>query len=120
MVLQERVDDKNGLQVMDILSLLSLSENINFWADVSLSNFRKLGLHVVGESSKFFDIDRLSCLNVVANVLDEGFPDDDVLSLWLKRFQISCSSLRRHVVLSWILVSMLQDPVNDLLNIQHF
>ena len=110
MVLQERIHNENWLQVMNILSLLSLSENINLWADIPLSDFRELGLDVVSEGSEFFNVDGFACLNVVANILDQGFPDDDVLGLRLKRFQVRCSSLSRIVVLSWVLISMLKNP----------
>jgi len=97
--------------MMNIFSLLSLGENINLWTNISGCNFWKLSLHVVSESTEFLNVDRLSCLNVVSNILDQSFPDDDVLCFWLKRFQVRCSSLSRVVVLSWIFVSVLKNPM---------
>ena len=111
MILQKWIHNEHWLQMMDILSLLSLSENVNLWADISLSNFWKLSLNIVGKSSEFLNVDRFTSLNVVSDVLDESFPDDDVLSFWLKRFQISSSSLSRIVVLSWVLVSVFKNPI---------
>ena len=111
MILQKWIHNEHWLQMMDILSLLSLSENVNLWADISLSNFWELSLNIVGKSSEFLNVDRFTSLNVVSDVLDESFPDDDVLSFWLKRFQISSSSLSRIVVLSWVLVSVFKNPI---------
>ena len=110
MVLQERIHNENWLQVMNVLSLLSMSEHINLWADIPLSDFRELGLDVVSEGTEFFNVDGFASLNVVANILDQGFPDDNVLGLRLKRFQVRCSSLSSIVVLSWVLISVLKNP----------
>ena len=57
MILQKWVNDEHWLQMMDILSLLSLSENINHTTKVSLGNFWELSLDVVGECSEFLHID---------------------------------------------------------------
>lgn len=57
MILQKWVNDEHWFQMMDILSLLSLSENINLRTNVSLGNFWELGLDVVSECSEFLDID---------------------------------------------------------------
>ena len=57
MILQKRVNNEHWLQMMDIFSLLSLSENINLRTNVSLGNFWELSLDVVGECSEFLHID---------------------------------------------------------------
>ena len=56
MILKEWVNNENWLKVMNVFSLLSLSENINLRADVSLSNLRELSLHVVSECTEFLHI----------------------------------------------------------------
>lgn len=55
-VLNERINDKNRFEVMNIFSILSLSENINLRANIPLSDFRKLSLHIVSEGSEFLHI----------------------------------------------------------------
>ena len=42
--------------MMNILSLLSLGENVDLWASISLSNLWELSLDVIGEASEFFDV----------------------------------------------------------------
>jgi len=56
MILEKWINNKNWFKMMNILSLLSLSENVNLWADISLSNFRKLSLHIVGKSTEFLNV----------------------------------------------------------------
>ena len=56
MVLNQWVDHEYWLQMMNILSLLSLGENVHLWAGISLSNLRELSLNVIGEASEFFDV----------------------------------------------------------------
>ena len=57
MILQKWINDEHRFQMMDIFSLLSLSENINLRTDISLGNFRELSLDIVSECSEFLDID---------------------------------------------------------------
>ena len=56
MVLYQWVDHEYWLQMMNILSLLSLGENVDLWASISLSNLWELSLDVIGEASEFFDV----------------------------------------------------------------
>ena len=55
--MDERINNEYWFEMMNIFSLLSLSENINLWTDVSLGNFRELSLDIVSECSKFLDVD---------------------------------------------------------------
>ena len=113
MVLQERVNNEDWFQMMDIFSFLSLSEDVYLWTNISLCDLRQLGLYVVSESAEFLDVDGFTSLDVIADVLDQGFPDDDVLSFWLQRFQVGSGSLGGHVVLSRVLVTVLKDPIDS-------
>ena len=107
MILQKWIYNENWFEVVNVFSFLSLSENINLRTNISLGNFWELSLNVVGKSSKFLDINRFTSCDVITNILDQSFPDDDVLSFWLKRFQVRCSSLSGLIVLSWVLGSIL-------------
>ena len=110
MVLDQWVDHEYWLQMMNILSLLSLGENVDLWASISLSNLWELSLDVIGEASEFFDVHRFSCSHILSDVFDQGFPDEHVLGLWLKRLKVARGSSSRCVVLSWVFWTMGQDP----------
>jgi len=56
-VLEAWINNKYWLQMMNILSLHSLSENVRFRAGLSSGDFRELSLDIVGEATKFLDID---------------------------------------------------------------
>jgi len=79
--------------MVDVLSLLSLSEDINLWANLSLSNLWELSLNVECKSSELFNIDTSTSSNIVIQVLDQGFPDNDHLGFWLQWLQVCRCSL---------------------------
>lgn len=111
-VLQEWIDHEDWLQVMNILSFHALGPDVDLRTNRSLSNLGELSLHIVGEGSELLDVDAPSGLDVVLDILDERFPDDQHLSFRLKRLEVRRCSLSRLIVLSWVLVSVLQDPVS--------
>lgn len=111
MILQDWVHNKNRLKVMNILSLLSLSENINFRTNRSLSNFWELCVHIIGECSELLDINTSTSPDIVTKIFNQSFPNDDHLGLWLQWLQISYSSLSWIVVLSWVFISILENPM---------
>ena len=55
---------------------------------------------------------------MLLNVLNEGLPNDEVLCLWLQWFHTGRSSICGHVVLSWILIAVFQNPIQDKVNQQ--
>jgi hypothetical protein len=98
---------------MDMLSLLSLGEDINFRTNGSLSNLWQFSLDVEGEAAELFDVHGSSSSNVLVKVLNKSFPDDHVLSLWLKWLEAWGASLGGVVVLSWVLSSVLENPTKS-------
>jgi hypothetical protein len=101
--------------MMDIFSFLSLSEDIDFWAYLSLTmNLRQLSLHIESKTSEFLDVDRSSGSDIVSNVFNKCFPDYYELCLWLKWLQVWGCSLSRLIMLTWIFVPVCKDPDKDL------
>jgi len=74
--LKVSVHYEDRFQMMNIFSLLSLLEDVNFWANGPGGDFGKLSLAIVGESTKLFDIDTSASSNVVSNVLNKCFPNN--------------------------------------------
>ena len=106
------VNHEHWSQVMHMLSLLSLSEDIDLRTNGSLSDLWQLGLDVEGEATKLLDVHGSSGSDVFVDVFDEGLPDDHVLGLWLKWLEAWGASLGGVVVLSWVLGSILENPAN--------
>jgi len=108
--------------MVNIFPFLSLGPDVSFWTDLPLAvDLWELRLHVVSKCTESFDIDRSSSSNIVAHILDQGFPNNYKLRLWLEWFEIGLGSLSGLVVLSWIFMTIFQDPVNDLFDIHwHF
>ena len=106
------VNHKHWGQVMNMLSLLSLSEDIDLRANGSLSDLWQLGLDVECEATELLDVHGSSGSDVLVDVFDEGLPDDHVLGLWLKWLEAWGASLGGVVVLSWVLSSILENPAN--------
>ena len=71
MVLKVWVANENWLQVMNITSFNSLSENVHFWANRSISNLRELSLAIECEASEFLNVHTASSLKVLMNILNE-------------------------------------------------
>ena len=56
-VLELIVNHEDGLQVMDVLSVLPLGEDVHLWADGSRGDLGQLGGDVVSETPKGLDVD---------------------------------------------------------------
>ena len=102
MVLQIWIHDKDWLQVVDVLSLFLVRMQVDGWANASLGDLWQLRLHVKRETTKLFNVDRPSCLDVFTNIFDKSLPDNHVLSFWLQRLEVWCNSLGRMVMFARI------------------
>lgn len=109
-VLDFGVDNEDGLQVMNVFPLDPLREDVHLRTDIPVSNLWQLGLHVESEAAETLHVDAATCLQMLLKVLDERFPDDKVLCFGLQRLHAWGSAVRRHIVLPWILVAILQNP----------
>lgn len=109
-VLDLGIDDEDWLQMVDIAPLESLSENVQFRTDGSVSYFRQLSLNLIREAAKVFNVYTSASLQVLLNVPHERLPDNQVLGLRLEWLHTALSPTGRHVVLSWVLVTVFKDP----------
>ena len=107
MSLEWLINNKHWFQMVNVFSFLSLSEDINLWVNILLSmNLWQLSLNIECKASKFLNVNRSSSSDIVTDVFNQGFPDNNELCLWLKWFQVCWGSLCRLIMLSWILVSV--------------
>jgi len=107
--------------MMNVFSFLSLSEDVNFWIRISLTvNLWQFSLNIECETTKFLNIDWSSSSDVVADVLNQSFPNDQELCLWLEWFQIWWGSLSRLIMFTWVFVSVGKDPIDNLFDMHFF
>lgn len=117
-VLQLRIHNKDGSHMVDVFTLLSVGKEIlSTRTNISVGNLGQLCFDIEGEASKLLNVHRSSSPDILANILDQGLPNNNHLSLGLERFQVVCSSGGCMIVLSRVLVTMLEDPIDNLLYI---
>jgi len=68
---------------MNMLSVLSLREDVDLWANRPCSNLGQLSLDMEGKAAELLDVDGSAGSNVLVQVLYKSFPDDQVLGFWL-------------------------------------
>ena len=111
-VLKARVNNEDGLHVVDVLPLSTLLEDVHVGADATASDLGQLSLHVEREAAEALDVDALTSTDVCLEILKQCLPNNQVLGLRLDRLQIdSVRSHRRTVVLARVLRPILEDPI---------
>ena len=68
-------------------------------------------MHVIRKASEVLHIHASARLHILLNVLGERLPNDEELRLGLQWLHAWLGTLRRCVVLAWVLVAVLKDPV---------
>ena len=111
--LNGRVDNEDGLEMMNILPFSSHSSQIDFGANTSRRNLGQLSSHVKRECTKLLNIDASAGADVVVQVLAQRLPHDEELSLGLQRFKVRASTLRGLVVHAGVVASVLENPTKD-------
>ena len=101
-----RVHAENWLEVMNVATLCSLSEDVHFWADSSICNLRQLSLHIKGEATEILHIYAAASSQIFLNILNERLPYDEILSLGLEWLHAGGGTLGGAIVLSWVLVTI--------------
>ena len=111
MILKNLINNKNWFQMMNVFSLLNMCSQVYFWANSSLRNFWELCLNIETKCSKLLDINWSSSSNIFSEIFNECFPNNNHLSFWLKRLQIWTSPLSGLIMFSWVLMTILQNPI---------
>lgn len=70
-VLDLRINNEHGPQVMNVAPLKSLRENVHFWANSSICNLRQFCFTMESKATKVLHVHAPTRLQVLHNVLDK-------------------------------------------------
>ena len=121
MLLEVLVNHENWLQMVNVFSLGSLSENIDSWRNVPSSvDFGEFSVHFKSEAAELLNVDRFAVSNVFIDIFNQTFPDNQHLGLGLKWLQVVRSPLSRVVMLSGVLVALFEDPIQGHVTVETY
>lgn len=112
--LEVLIDDKAGLGMMDVSTLGSNGLKVNGGADLTARDLGEFRLNIKGEGTKLADVDTLTLAEIVVKIGDKSSPNNEHLGLRLYWLLVGVGPLGGSVVLSGVLGSILENPVDDL------
>lgn len=117
MALELGVNDKDGLELVNVFALGTLCVHVSSRVDVSASDLGKLGLNVETEGAEVTNVDGPTLTEVVVQVSGQCFPDNQHLSFYFYRSLIGICALGRSAVHSRVFVSLRDNVVANVFDL---